>query len=451
MKTATISIIDCLHFDCPTAQQKSSLLAMAEFVKEDNKDDFLILCGAAGTGKSSIMSALISYLNARGCAYQMATPTGRAARILGRKTDANASTVHSMIYHTAPNPETGVVHCTLKSAKDETQTIFIVDESSMVGALPQREDGSLFVTPGALLTDLLQYIRSGNAANKVIFLGDRNQLPPIGERDSYALQADYLRTQFGWQGSSHLLTEVKRQEDGSYILKTATRIREAIDSGGRVSIEAPHAGSLPHAVPLYLADFKSKGSDYCISIGRSHRQNRYFNDLVRKQLFGGNVRSVEAGDLMLVMQSWSRNGHMLYNGDHVTVEEVCLDKTETVAGLQFVPVKLRYRKMDGTEAVVDDYLSLNCLYNENGLLTSEQEKAIRFERNKKNRRYQESGNPEDDRYVGAIHLNYGHSITCNKAQGGEWDKVFVNAMGTAHDMKWSYTAVTRAKTSLVQY
>jgi exodeoxyribonuclease-5 len=234
-------------------------------------------------------------------------------------------------------------------------------------------------------------------------------------------------------------------------LKTATRIREAIDNGRKVAIDAPHAGNIYQAVPQYLAAYQAQGPDHCISIARSHKQNHFFNDLVRKRMFGNNVKPIEAGDLMLITQSWARNGHSLYNGDHVTVEEVCLDKIEQVAGLHFAPVKLRYRKLDGKENVIEDYLALDCLFNENGALMPEQEKAIRFERNKKNVRYRESGNPEDDRYVGSIHLTYGHSITCNKAQGGEWDKVFVNAMGTGHDMKWSYTAVTRAKTSLVQY
>ena len=110
----SISILDYLQFDCPTQEQKSALLSMSDFISHSIKDDFLILCGAAGTGKTSITTALIGYLNKSAVYYKIAAPTGRAARILGRKSKTTNSTIHSMIYNTQANPETGEVHFVLK-------------------------------------------------------------------------------------------------------------------------------------------------------------------------------------------------------------------------------------------------------------------------------------------------------------------------------------------------
>ena len=110
----TITILDHLQFDCPTAQQRVALLAMSDFVSESNKDDFYILCGAAGTGKTSITTALIGYLNAKAIHYKIAAPTGRAARILGRKSKTLNSTIHSLIYNVQTNSDTAEIKFVIK-------------------------------------------------------------------------------------------------------------------------------------------------------------------------------------------------------------------------------------------------------------------------------------------------------------------------------------------------
>jgi len=448
--TKAISILDFLHFDSPTAEQKNSLIAMADFVKDDNMDDFLILCGAAGTGKTSITSALIGYLNQSGTHYSIAAPTGRAARILGRKTNAQNSTIHSLIYNAESNPETGVVHFTLKHPDSDEFTVYVVDEASMINATTNKQEDSLFICSDALLNHLAMYIKSGNAKNKLILLGDRNQLPPVHENDSYALMPDFLQKKYNWKGSFHLLTEVKRQEDGSYILKNATNICKAIEKGIKhYNIEAPNY-SFSYAVTKYVEDYKNMKPDTCISIGCTHNSNKYFNDIVRKRLYGEKVPLITNGDLMLVTQKWSRNGLCLYNGDHVIIEHVLLDRIETVADLRFAPVKLLSKDLAGKEFSIEDYLLLDSIDFPAGALPSDRERAIRHERYAKNKIYRESGKPEDDRYIGAIRLAHGHSITCNKAQGGEWEKVYMNCY-TIPNLKYSYTAVTRARTSLIKY
>ncbi len=451
MKTPVLSILDLLHFDCPTQEQKAALLAMANFVKEESTDDFFILCGAAGTGKSSIMSALVGYLNQMDVAYQIAAPTGRAARVIGRKTNTLTSTVHSLIYIPKPNSETGIVHFTPRPTDDDTRTIFVIDEASMMSAQKQAEDGAMFVAPSSLLQDFATHIKACNPKNKVIFLGDRYQLPPVGEQESRALQATYLETNFSWKGSAHLLTEVKRQADGSQILKNATRLRKAVDEGGSLLVEAPRVGHNVWATAAhFVAQRKSYDMDTMVAIGRSHRQNRVFNEAVREKMFGNKPVAIKAGDLMLVTQNWTRNGQTLYNGDHVAVEHVNLDSRDSAGGLWFCTAKLRYKRLDGSEGEIEDYILLDCMVPDDGKLTSVQEKALRGERHAKNLQYRESGNAEDDRYVGAIRLMYGYAITCNKAQGGEWEKVYLNVF-KAEDARWLYTAVTRAKEELVKF
>jgi exodeoxyribonuclease-5 len=452
MRTIAKTIHDYLHFQCPTSEQKNALTALAEFVNEENSEDFLILCGAAGTGKTSITSALIGYLNAGKVNYSIAAPTGRAARILGRKTNSVSATIHSKIYTVEPNKETGAVKFSLKKNTCADYTVFIIDEASMIASGVSTKNHHLFQTNDSLLNHLTKFVKQGNSKNKIIFLGDKNQLSPINEQESNALNPNYLTSNFGWTGGFHYLIEVKRQEDGSYILTNAIALRKAIDNESAV---IPTINAYRHrngfvAARDFAKQYNPNSPDVAVSIGQSHKANKIFNDEVRKNVFSGQIRLVEPGDLMLVTQNWKRNGDILFNGDHVVIEEVHLDKIETVANLHFAPVKLKARALDGSEQMIEDYILLDILLSEKPDMDVTLENGLRSERFRKNIRFRESGKPEDDRYVGAIRLMYGYAITCHKAQGGEWDKVYVNTFGVK-DPKWSYTAVTRAKKELEVY
>lgn len=449
META-ITILDHLQFDCPTAQQKTALLAMSDFVKESNSDDFYILCGAAGTGKTSITTALIGYLNAKAIEYFIAAPTGRAARILGRKSKTANSTIHSLIYTINSNTVTGQVFFEQKKNPVNDFSIYIIDEASMINANMQNEEGSLFSASNALLTDLVAFVKSGNPKNKIIFLGDKNQLPPVNETESKALSVNYLETKFDFKGSAHLLTEVKRQEDGSYILKNAITIREGIEANlVKVNLQGIEKLTVSSASDAYIKEFQTNGFESVISIGTTHNMNKMFNSVVRDKVYGKIKNTIEKDELLLITTSWKRNGYQLYSGDHITVLEINTNLTEEVAGLHFVPVKLLSKNLKGIEEVIEDYLLLESVLFPEGL-KREQDNNLRHERYAKNKIFRESGFPSDDRYVGAIRATYGYSITCNKAQGGEWDKVFINSFFMP-TLKYQYTAVTRAKNNLIFY
>lgn len=445
-----LTILDHLQFDCPTAQQKSALLGMSDFVKDSNKEDFFILCGAAGTGKTSITTALIGYLNSKAINYKIAAPTGRAARILGRKSKTVNSTIHSLIYNTKPNPETGEVIFELKENTIKETTIYIIDEASMVSSTVNRTEGSMFTSKNSLLSDLIIFIKNGNPENKIIFLGDKNQLPPVNETDSKALCLEYLKAKFQLNGTAHLLTEVKRQEDGSYILKNAVSIREGIDANiEKVKLQGVEQQTISQASSAYVKEYLNNGFESIVSIGATHKMNKMFNNVVREKLFGSKIKTLTKNDLLLVTSTWRRNDFQLYSGDHVTVLEVNTYDIEQVAGLHFVPVKLLSKSIKGVDEIIEDYILLESILNPEGLRL-EQENRLRHERFTRNKVYRESGNAADDRYIGAIRATYGHSITCNKAQGGEWDKVFLNSFFIP-SLKYQYTAVSRAKSNLVLY
>jgi len=440
----TVSILDHLQFDCPTKEQKAALLGMSDFVKVSNENDFFILCGAAGTGKTSITTALIGYLNSKSIAYNIAAPTGRAARILGRKSKTVNSTIHSLIYNVKSNANTGEVIFQLKENDVKDFNVFIIDEASMIASKTQNDSNSLFKSKNSLLADLIQFVKSGNEKNKIVFLGDHNQLPPVNEQESLALSQEYLTKEFKLKGVAKLLTEVKRQDDGSYVLKNANLIREGIEKKQKsVGLYGIRKQSLEDASRDYVFDYLANGQESIISIGATHNMNKLFNNKVRTKIFGYDSKIIEPSDLLLITQTWKRNGSQLYSGDHVVVQEIDINDIETVAGLRFAPIKLKSKNLKGEDEIIQDYIMIDSINNPQGI-HKKQENMLRHERFRKNKVFRESLKPWDDRYVGAIRATYGHSITCNKAQGGEWDNVLVNSFYMP-SLRFQYTALTRAK------
>jgi hypothetical protein len=435
------SIFDFLHFSNPTKEQEAVLKAMENFIDEKDPFDFMVLCGAAGTGKTSVTAALIGYLNSLDKPYKISAPTGRAARILGRKAKTTTSTIHSMIYSPKSDIETGRVTFKLKIGHNTNPSIYIIDEASMISKEVDKEVGMFEVEKG-LIFDLIGYIKKANVNNKIIFLGDHYQLPPIGELQSFALNKDFLEKTFNLKGSAYLLTEVKRQEDGSYILENATEIRKAIDDKKATHpIRGTQSKDFSSAADSYVKGIKNEGLENSVAIGVSHRANKYFNDIVREKIFGRAKKVLENGDLLMVTQNWHRNGVQLYNGDHVELLMVDWNLQEEVAGLHFVAVKVKLLFAE-KETIIEDYALVDSIISIGGKIDSTKEHELRRQRYIKNKIFRESNMPGDDRYVGALRLIYGHAITCNKAQGGEWKKVFINTMGIP-SLKWQYTAVTR--------
>ncbi|MDI9358835.1 MAG: AAA family ATPase [Phycisphaerales bacterium] len=461
-------IINYLQFRQPTADQTNVLNALETFVNKNCTDDFFILKGAAGTGKTSLVTALVGYLNDAKQMYRICAPTGRAARIINKKTDTISSTIHALIYKPIESEvdEYDPVTRTKKKVKKIVfslrklieESIVIVDEASMIGQESEKDTNSLFVVERGLIHDIVKSIKGGNVNSKIIFIGDDYQLPPVGERISPALDQDFLTRTFNLSGKTYELKEIKRQEDGSTIITNATAIKERIDSNqpsavtNDLLIDAPKIrGGIYNAVKEYVRDYKkNEGSaDATIALAVSNKANDFFNKLVRDEIYGQAKQLLEAGDLLMVLKNWKRGNALLYNGDHVKVLSVELDKIETVADLNFVPIKIK--RLLGDQIEIDDYALLESIINPGGEIPLELERKLHQVRKIKNKVYDTTAAPENDRYVGALRMCYGHSITAHKAQGGEWKKVFINSLGVGNPqrgvsgLKWQYTAITRAQ------
>lgn len=434
------SIFSFLHFENPTKDQNIALGAMENFVSQKTISDFLIISGAAGTGKTSIISALIGFLNHNEQIYKIVAPTGRAARIIGRKSKSTSSTIHSLIYKPKNDPNTGIIEFTLKNMRNEIPMIFIIDESSMISSLVNHSDG-LFKSQNSLLHDLISYVKIGNSKNKIIFLGDQYQLPPIGENCSMALDKLYLEREFNLKGDIFWLNEVKRQQDGSYILENATKIRVAIDNKCSAFPFESNNTNIYKSALNFSNNLKKNGLEDCVAIGVSHKSNKLFNDLVRENFFGKSAKILSVGDLLMVNQNWNRGEDSLFNGDQVELISIEWDNLEKVSGLSFVPVSIKVLFTED-ECLINDYLILDTFYSINGTIDFEKERELRKSRYIKNTIFRESKLPCDDRYIGALRLSYGYSITCNKAQGGEWNRVFINKIKIPN-LRWQYTAITR--------
>ncbi len=446
------SMLDLLHFAQPTVEQVSVLHALEGFVDEKNTDDFMVVCGSAGTGKSSIMNAVVLYCQQNKTRVQIAAPTARAARLIAAKTSDTATTLHSLLFTVSTKPDEAPIHFTLKKDKEEDYTIFIIDEASMVNSqVTRNHEDELFNCNIAILNAIYSFVKSGNPRNKVIFVGDRYQLAPVGETESNALYADYLKSRFKWKGEVHELTIVKRQESDSYILDAATALRNRMIAQTIMPIiNVPKVGNVFNAAQLYVADLHQYGPNKVVAIAATHKQNRFFNNQVRTIRFGSAAQKVLPGDVLTIKRNWKRNGVTLYNGDMVIVKEVHYEQKELIAGLTFVPVLLRAKNEKNEEITIADYLLLDTIDFRLGSLGIGKENPLYAERNRKNKTYRQSGNVEDDRYLGALRTTYGYSITCNSAQGGEWDRVYLNTFFIPTP-RWAYTAVTRAKEVLLKF
>ena len=443
------SILSFLHFENPTKEQENVLAALEQFVSGDDEDDFMVVCGSAGTGKSSIMNAVVKYASQEKLRVEIAAPTGRAARLISAKTNTDGNTLHSMLFKIKTKASEAAILFEEKGDKIEDLTVFIIDEASMINsAIVRNQETELFKCEVPILNAIKSYTKSGNTKNKIIFVGDRFQLPPVGENDSNALYPNYLRKNFSWKGTEFELTEVKRTAEDSIILNTASTIRENIKDNKEIQPIKGHSSfNYLNVIPAYLKDLKEFGPNNVTAISSSHKQNKSFNYWVRKKRFSNLNALVMKYEVLTIKRNWKCGGLTLHNGDTVMVKEIDYNSIQKISGLSFVPVTLRAKDKEGKEIEISDYLLLDCVTAGAGSLGAITENKLYADRHRCNKTYRESGDIRDDAYLSAIRAIYGYSITCNTAQGGEWEKVYLNR-GYIPNARWAYTAVTRAKENL---
>ncbi len=444
----------------PTSCQSAFLRDVASFLTGDD-GDILVVNGYAGTGKTTAIAAVIDALSELKIKCTLMAPTGRSAKVLSLYAGKPAKTIHKVIYKQKTVGEDGFGQFSLIPNKSR-DTLFVVDEVSLIGtdAAPQKST-ALFGT-GNLLEDLVRYVRSG-AGCKLILIGDSAQLPPVGLDASPALSRSYMD---GFGGVSYCeLTTVVRQQRESGILHNATLLRERIaaasgdelfedlrlDLGGYDDIERVDGGELIEKIGEAYGRY---GEEETIILCRSNKRAIRYNLGIRSRVQYKEERLVRGDKLMIVKNCYHfvedlAGMEYIANGDIAYLKRV--GGYEDRYGLHFAEARLEFPDYDGQEIVAK--VCLDTLESEAASLTYEQQNALYAgvsadyaHIKSKKKRY--DAVREDDWY-NALQLKYAAAVTCHKSQGGQWSCVFIDCpfwqdAQTVDDLKWLYTALTRA-------
>lgn len=432
----------------PTSEQIKALDLSQEFINQNQQDDFLIIRGSAGTGKSTLVKAITDYLTSKEQKFVLAAPTGKAAKVIQKKTGFAARTIHSLIYTPEPLKHGCGVKMVRKPNQSKDKTIFIIDEASMISDVLASNEN--FVASKPLLTDLLDFIKQGNVENQVIFIGDIYQLPPVGSKESPALSPNYLISKKGLKGTMVELTEVKRQDKDSYILKNATLLRQCMERGIPFNgITCKMLSKSTTALYKYMELYEPELFNKVTVLAWTNRDVNWFNNAIRDRL-GFNPKPLVSGDQIQLHQNWLGNGRMIMKGDTGIIRDID-DRVENYAGLRFANANLEFADGIGEKFNVVTKVLLDVLTSADGEIGHEKENALFAEVMRHNASFRESRMPSDDKYIGAMRLRYGYATTCHKAQGGEWDNVILHPYIPRNDYRWQYTAITRAAKELYSF
>ena len=446
----------------PTPCQENMLRMTAGFIGSD--DDIMIVNGYAGTGKTTAIAAVIATLKEFKTKSVLLAPTGRAAKVLASYTGQPAYTIHKHIYRQKSVGGDGFGQFTLAPNKDK-DTLFVVDEVSLISIDSGQQQSTTSFGTGNLLEDLVTFVRSG-AGCKVILIGDSAQLPPIGLDASPALSKDYMAMMGGTVFAE--LSTVVRQQKESGILYNATMIRrlqaeldygpgvmDVCDLGLEVApfddIERIGGGELIEKISDAYASY---GEDDTIILCRSNRRAIKYNMGIRATVQFKEERLVRDDKLMIVKNCYQflegiEGMDYIANGDIAKLQKI--SRFEERYGLHFAEARISFPDYDDQEIVAK--VILDTLESESASLTYEQSNMLYQGVNEdyahittKKKRYEAV---REDKYYNALQLKYANAITCHKSQGGQWKCVFIDNPFwqedlTADDLKWLYTAITRA-------
>ncbi len=447
----------------PTPCQENLLRQVADFVSSDD-EDILVVNGYAGTGKTTAISSVISVMNEYKTKCVLLAPTGRAAKVLSSYSGMPAFTIHKHIYRQKSFGGDGFGQFSLAPNKDK-ETLFIVDEVSLIGIDAAQQQSSAAFGSGNLLEDLVSFVRSGVEC-KVILIGDSAQLPPIGLDASPALHRDYMAAMGGVSFSE--LTTVVRQQQESGILYNATMIRQLqveLDYGPGVmdicdlGLEIEPFDDIERIVGGELIEkisdaYSTYGEDDTIILCRSNKRAIKYNLGIRSTVQFKDERLVRDDKLMIVKNCYQfvdevEGMDYIANGDIAKLQRI--SKFEERYGLHFAEARISFPDYDDAEIVAK--VVLDTLESESASLTYEQSNMLYQGVNEdyahittKKKRYEAV---REDKYYNALQLKYANAITCHKSQGGQWKCVFIDNPFwqdelTVDDLKWLYTAITRA-------
>lgn len=440
-----------------TSGQEYFFHQMDEFLSQDfSKKATFLLRGYAGTGKTSVISALVRTLPRLGFKSLMLAPTGRAAKVMMAYAGKGGFTIHKMIYK--PKGELGSVGLVFDLVKNyHKDTIFIVDEASMLA-----DDGG---RGGNLLSDLVRFVFQ-EESNRLVLIGDTAQLPPVGSSRSPALDKDYLMRYFRLHVLEAELTEVMRQELDSGILFNATRLRnEVLKEKPAVTFFTKRFKDFYKMSSERLEEglryaYDKFGIENTIIITRSNKSAVQYNQYIRRSLLFYE-EEIAAGDMLMIVKnnytymSDSRTVNFLANGDFAEVRKI--RSYEEMHGLRFATVELQLTDYP-EEPPFEAKIILDTLYSHSPALDADQSRELfKFV----SEDYQDIESKKErmayikkDPYLNALQVKFAYALTCHKSQGGQWQAVFVDQgylSGEQLDreyVRWLYTAVTRATREL---
>lgn len=439
-----------------TKDQEQLLASLHKFLESTTDKKLFVMNGYAGTGKTSLVSALTQILGKLNYKTVLLAPTGRAAKVISGYSKRRAFTIHKMIYiYKHVNGRSMFV---LKK-NTLTNTLFIVDEASMIG------DNS-YMDKKSLLDDLMEYVYEGKKCS-VIFVGDTAQLPPVGEEMSRALDPKFLESTFYAEVFHYRLTEVVRQTKESGILFNATKIRNKITEKELLPLVSNQQFSdVVRVVGNDLQDelessYSGKGVENCIVLCRSNKRANMFNQHIRARILY-KEEEIDAGDLMMVVKNnyhWlsdkSKAG-FIANGD--IIELLRITRTEELYGFKFATAEVQLIDYPDEEPF-EVKLMLDAIMVESTSLPREELKKLFYAIDEE---YLEEfpGRKErmekvlKDPYFNALQVKFSYAVTCHKSQGGQWDTVFIDQgyltkeMVNVEYLRWLYTAFTRAQSKL---
>ncbi len=447
------SIRSYLSFE-PKPQQSDLVELLSEFMVKNDSEVF-ILSGYAGTGKSSMTSALVKALKDYKVHTELLAPTGRAAKVIGNYSNKSALTIHKKIYKRRVN-SAGFSEFVLMP-NIHVRTLFVVDEASMIS---DQSMGTGSFSSRTLLGDLMSYVRQGRRC-KLLLIGDTAQLPPVGVDESPALNERVIAS-YGFNVSKVELTEVARQQDGSGILKNATTLRSRIN---KEEVIIPSLDlSLPDVKAVSGYDLQDEletaygkyGSENVIVITRSNKRAMLFNQQIRARVFWFEDRLV-IGDVLMIVKNnyfWSDSSEIgfIANGDFAEV--IRIHRFFSKHGFNYAEITVQFIDYP-SQPEMDVIILLDSLEEEHPSFPRDKHKMMwenilneyAYEKNLGKRKKLAMNDP----ILNALVVKYAYAMTCHKSQGGQWPAVFIDhgylteeMMGNSF-LRWLYTALTRAQ------
>ena len=444
----------------PTADQIEAIRRFSVFVEQGSSSSVFLLKGYAGTGKTTLIASWLKPLQRLGYKVVLMAPTGRAAKVMSSYAKAKANTIHKRIYFAQQNKQGGI-QFTLQKNKFR-KTVFIVDEASMIG---DDQSSSQLFQNGSLLQDLISYVQQGDRC-KLVFVGDTAQLPPVKQEMSPALNQNYLSLHYSAEVSQVELSEVLRQDALSGILYNATNLRNLMHDNiedhfqfmirNKVDITHLQDG---YDVQGALEDgYRDVGRTETTIIVRSNKRANQYNRQIRTQIMGLE-NDLAVGDLLLVVKNnyfWltpESQAGFIANGDVIEILRIL--SFQVLYGFRFAKVHVQlvdYPDQDPFDTV----LIIDALDAEGHALTYEQSNQL-YTKVRQDYlhlpKYKQYPEVKKNPFFNALQVKFAYALTCHKAQGGQWKRVFIEKPylpegPTVDYFRWLYTAITRSSEHL---